>query len=145
MIHTCPISLRQVDTNFVRLVATQVLLVALLFFITHNLLFVFLLLFDFSSRAINLPRLSPFVLFAKILIRLFKIKPKLTDEAPKRFAMYLGLFMTFLIVISVVFDFIALALFLTSFLILAALLEAVANYCIGCKVYAVLKQMHIIK
>jgi hypothetical protein len=145
MIQTCPISLQQIDSNFVRLIATQVSLVALLFFLTHNIVFIFLLLLDFSSRAIKKPKFSPFVFMAKGLITLLKMKPKLTNEAPKRFALYLGLVMTSLILILSFLGFIKFALILTLFLIFAALLEAVGNYCIGCKVYYVLKYLNIIQ
>lgn len=145
MIQTCPISLQQIDSNFVRLIATQVSFVALLFFLTHNIMFIFLLLIDFSSRAIKKPKLSPFVLIAKGLITLLNMKPKLTNEVPKRFALYLGLVMTSFILILSFLGFIKSALILTLFLIFAALLEAVSNYCIGCKIYYVLKYLNIIQ
>jgi len=144
MTQTCPLSLQQIDSNFVRLIATQVSFVALLFLITQHSVFIFLLLFDFLSRAMKHPKLSPFVLMAKMFIVLFKMKPKLTNEAPKRFALYLGLFMTLMILTLSLLGFVKLSLVLTSFLITAALLEAISNYCVGCKIYYILKYLNII-
>ncbi|CAA6817343.1 MAG: Unknown protein [uncultured Sulfurovum sp.] len=145
MVQTCPISFQHIDSNFVRIIATQVSIVALLFLLTNHVIFILLLLLDFSSRAIKISGLSPFVFIAKGIINILNIEPRLTNEAPKRFALYFGLFISLVITVIYFLGFFKIALGLTSLLILAALLEAVSNYCVGCKIYYILKNFNLIK
>ena len=65
MSQSCPISFKRIDTNFVRIVAVQVIIVALLLVLTQEVIFAFILLFDFSVRILNLKKLSIFAHIAK--------------------------------------------------------------------------------
>lgn len=135
MSQSCPISLHRIDTNFVRIVAAQVITIALLLLFTHHLIFAIILLFDFSVRVLKLKALSPFGLIAKIIIKQFQIKAQPCDEAPKRFALFLGLgiigFFTLLFVLGLTKT----ASIFVGILLVCAFLEASFDYCIGCKIY----------
>ena len=135
MTQTCPISFNRIDAHLVRIVAVQVLTVALLLLITQELIFALILLFDFSVRILNLKKLSLFAFIAKFLIEQFQIKAQPCDEAPKRFALYLGVSIVALFTILYAFKLILLASMLVAILLLCAFLEAVFDYCIGCKIY----------
>lgn len=135
MTQTCPISFNRIDAHLVRIVAVQVLTVALLLLVTQELIFALILLFDFSVRILNLKNLSLFAFVAKSLIEQFHIKAQPCDEAPKRFALYLGVSIVALFTILYAFKLIFLASLLVVILLLCAFLEAVFDYCIGCKIY----------
>ena len=135
MIQSCPISFNRIDAHIVRIIALQVIVVALLLLWTQHLFFALILLFDFSVRTLQLKRLSPFTHISKLIIHFFQMKPQLCDEAPKRFALYLGLGIIGFFTLLLIFGFIKTALFMVSILILCASLEAVFDYCIGCKIY----------
>jgi len=83
--------------------------------------------------------LSPFAFIAKIIINHFQIKAQLCDEAPKRFALYLGLLIISFVTILYSFQFTLLASVLVVILLICAFLEAAFDYCIGCKVYHLLQ------
>jgi len=135
MAQSCPISFNRIDTHLVRIIALQVIVVALLLLATSHLFFAFLLLFDFSVRTLNLKRFSPFANIAKLIIKSLQIKPQLCDEAPKRFALYLGLGIIGFFTLLFLFEFSKVATILVAILIICALLEASLDYCIGCKIY----------
>jgi len=135
MTQSCPISFSRIDANIVRVIALQVIVVAFLLLWTQYLFFALILLFDFSVRTLQLKKVSPFITIAKLIIYFFKIKPQLCDEAPKRFALYLGLGIIGFFTLLLIFGFIKTALLMVSILILCASLEAVFDYCIGCKIY----------
>jgi len=135
MTHSCPISLHRIDSNIVRVIAIQVIAVASLLLWSQNLLFALILLFDFLVRTINLKKISPFALLAKLIVETFQIQPQLCDEAPKRFALYLGLGIIGFFTLLLYFNFVNTAIVMVSILIVCALLEALFDYCIGCKIY----------
>ena len=135
MIQSCPISFNRIDAHLVRIIALQVIAVAFLLLWTQHLLFALILLFDFSVRTLQLKRLSPFTHIAKLIIHSFHINPQLCDEAPKRFALYLGLGIIGFFTLLLTFGFIKTALLMVSILILCASLEGIFDYCIGCKIY----------
>ena len=139
MTQSCPISFKRIDANFVRLIATQVIAIALLLLFTQHLLFAFILLFDFTARVLNFKHLSPFAFISKNIIGHFQIKAELCDEAPKRFALYLGLTIVSLLTLFYIFKLTIIASTLLIILLICAFLEAAFDYCIGCKVYYLLQ------
>ena len=138
MTQSCPISFNRVDANLVRIIATQVMIVALLLIFTQELIFALILLFDFIVRILKFRYLSIFFHIAHFIIKYFKIAPKLCDDAPKRFALYLGVTIIALFTLLYFFQLKLLATILVSTLLLCAFLEAAFDYCIGCKIYHLL-------
>ncbi len=139
MAQSCPISSRKVNSNLVRIYSIQVSLLVLALILTKLPIFAFILLYDFSIRALRLPKLSPVHLIGKFIIGIFKIKPKMTDEAPKRFALYIGL--SFSLALSLLYAnrYYDVATITATILLICALLEAVFNYCLGCKIYQIIQ------
>ena len=135
MTQTCPISFNRVDANFVRIIAAQVISIALLLIFTQELIFALILFFDFSVRILNLKQLSILAYIAQFIIKHFKIEAELCDEAPKRFALYMGIVIIALFTIFYFFQLNIMASLLVSTLLVCAFLEATFDYCVGCKVY----------
>lgn len=135
MSESCPISLHRVDAHLVRFIALEVIVVSLLLLWTNHTVFALILLFDFSVRTFNYKQLSPFAILGKLLLNTFKIQPLLCDEAPKRFALYLGLGIIGFFTLLLLFGLSKIATIFVLILLLCAFLEAVFDYCIGCKIY----------
>jgi len=138
---TCPISFNRVDANLVRIIALQVVVIALLLIFTQELFVALLLFFDFSVRVLKLKKLSILAYFAHFIIKYFKIEAKYCDEAPKRFALYLGIVIITLFTLLYFFQLNVLASILVGILLLCAFLEATLDYCIGCKIYHLLQYL----
>ena len=91
MAQVCPISSRRVDSNMVRIISFQVALFTVILLLTKESAFAAILLFDFFMRTLRQSHLSPFHLVGKFILDGWGVAPKLCDESPKRFALYLGL------------------------------------------------------
>jgi len=135
MAQVCPISLYRVDANIVRAIALQVVLFTLLLLVTQESVFAFILLFDFMIRTLRYSQFSPFYTIAKFILTGWGVAPKLCDESPKRFALYLGLVGSLFLAISYVAGFMLFATTIAIILLICALLETLFDYCIGCKIY----------
>ncbi len=139
MTQTCPISFNRVDANFVRIIAVQVISIALLLIYTQELIFALILFFDFSVRILTLKKLSILSYIAQFIITYFKIEVELCDEAPKRFALYVGIVIISTFTLLYFFQLNILASILVGILLICAFLEATFDYCVGCKVYYLLQ------
>lgn len=133
----CPIDGVQVNENKVRLIAGFVLLTALLYLLTGWGLLLLLLVADFGLRVFKLPKFSTFGKVAEFVVRQLHLPFKGTDQAPKRFAAGIGL--VFSITMLVLYSLGINTFFITSTLIVFAMLESFAGFCAGCYVYTFLK------
>jgi hypothetical protein len=80
-------------------------------------------------------KFSPFYQVSVFIVKVLKLKPCKSDEAPKRFALILGWSMT---AFMVLFYFISLPFLVFAFVVIllfCASLEALFDFCIGCKMY----------
>ena len=136
---TCPISSLRIDSNLVRLLSLQIALVTLCLLVSHEPLFAFILLFDFTVRALRMPYLSLFHLNATFFLTKFAVKGRYTDESPKRFALFLGLFVSFLLTVFYFNGLLHTAQFTAMILFICAALETVFDFCIGCRLYYVIQ------
>ncbi len=142
---TCPISTRRVDTNMVRMISFQVALFSVILLITQESVFALILLFDFFMRAIRQQNLSPFQMIGKLILDGWGIAPKLSDESPKRFALYLGLVISLFLVVFYSAGFTVFATAISIILLTCALLETLFDFCIGCKIYYAIQIMNAMK
>ena len=132
---SCPISTRRVDSNMARIISFQVALFTMIFLVSQESLFVFIILFDFLIRALRQPNFSPFQIVGTFVLKGWGIAPKLCDESPKRFALYLGLVTSLFIIAFYFAGFAPFATALAIILLICALLETLFDFCIGCKLY----------
>ena len=132
---SCPISIRRVDSNMVRIISFQVALFTVILLLTQESIFALILLFDFTIRAFRQAKLSPFSIVAEFVLKGWGVAPKLCDESPKRFALYLGLIASLFLVVFYLAGFTTLATSITVILLICALLETLFDFCIGCKIY----------
>ncbi len=142
---SCPISHRRIDSNLVRLISFQVFLFALLFSVTNSVPVMLIVLFDFIARGVRKEKLSPFMWIAKMILEKWQVPPHYTNEAPKRFALYLGFAITILILLLTLSGFAKLGALLAIVLMICAFLEVLFDFCIGCKIYYGLQLLKVIK
>jgi len=132
---SCPISTRRVDANMVRIISFQVALFSVILFFTQESFFAAVLLFDFAMRTLRLSNFSPFQIVGKFILTGWGIAPKLCDESPKRFALYMGLSISIVLAVLFVAGLTKIATFIAVILFVCALLETLFDFCIGCKIY----------
>ena len=135
MAQSCPISLRRVDSNMVRVISFQVSLFTVILLMTQESIFALILLFDFFMRTLRYLQFSPFHHIAKFVLTGWGIAPKLCDESPKRFALYMGLVASLFLAVFYLAGFTTFATAIATILLICALLETLFDFCIGCKIY----------
>lgn len=137
---SCPVSFKIVDQNIIRIVASLVSALGILFIFNPNLIILALLLYDFFVRVLGYEKISPLCNLAKLLSKLFGVKKDKIDAGPKEFALKIGFLFALLCVVAFLFNQIFTAVLIMTILTICALLEALFNYCIGCKIYILLKR-----
>lgn len=142
---SCPISVRRVDSNMVRVISFQVALFTVALLFTQEVFFALVLFFDFLMRVARKPNLSPFHVIGKFILEGWNIAPKLCDESPKRFALYLGLVISMVLVLLFAAGLSVVATMIALVLLVCALLETLFDFCIGCKIYYAIQIMNAMK
>lgn len=94
-----------------------------------------LVFLDFALRSSRYASYSPLVVVAKYILDFFCVHAKLSDEAPKKFARYLGLVSSFFIVLFSFSGWVKVSMIIAVILVLCAFFEAAFDYCVGCKIY----------
>lgn len=143
MAKSCPVNFQKINENQVRIQALFITLTACGFIFTGWVVFGIVLLYDFTVRLFISPKVSLFAQIASLIIETFNIKEQLVDSAPKIFASKIGLAFSFAIVFSTFFGLNEAATFLAIILALCAAMEAVLNYCVGCKVYTIFRYFNM--
>lgn len=144
MARSCPVNFEKIDENRVRLQALLTALTASAFLLSGWVFFAFLLLYDFSARLFISQKISPFAQLSIVLIKIFDMPERSVDSAPKIFASYIGFVFSIIILLASLFDAGAISAAFAIILAICAALDAVFNYCVGCKVYAILHNFNIV-
>lgn len=141
---SCPITYKTVDQNIVRIVASEVSALGIFFIIYPSFAILALLLYDFFVRMIGYEKISPLYNIARVASKLFRVKKDKIDAGPKEFALKIGFLFALLLVILFLLDQAFATVVVMVVLTACALLEALFNYCIGCKMYMLLKKFKLL-
>ena len=131
----CPVDLIMIDENKARLTAALVFILILVYSFTNFLAIPVFLMADFFVRGFNFANYSPLSFIANKLALIFSIRPKLIDQAPKRFSAKIGFLFCLSLVAFSAFSFGAVSLIIAIVLATFALLESSFGVCAGCHVY----------
>lgn len=137
---------RVVDEVSIRIVATEVLVVAVLALVSGQAWLYGVLAVDFALRVAYGPRFSP---LAHLTLRVIRPRlaaaPRETPGSPKRFAAAIGAVLTTLAtVLFYGFGWSAAAWAIGVVMVVFPALEALLGLCVGCKVFAVLMRLGVI-
>ena len=129
-----------------RVVAGGVVLLSAAAFITESNWLIALIAYGFVARVLTGPTLSPLgQLATRVITPRLHVEPKYVAGPPKRFAQGMGATMTVAAaVLAIGLDSWTAARVLLALVIVAAVLESVFAYCLGCKVFAMLMRIGVI-
>jgi len=132
---SCPINFQKVDENIIRLQATLISILGILYMFTLNPLVLTLLLYDFFIRIAGYKKFSFSIHIARFFADKFSLAKKIVDEGPKKFAAQIGLLFAIAANLFYYFNFIELSYYTIAILVLCALLESIFGFCVACQVY----------
>jgi Domain of unknown function (DUF4395) len=134
-----------VDERSARLVAAGVLAMGVAAIVTDWTWLVVLIAYGFVARVLTGPTLSPLgQLVTRVITPRLKGAPRPVPGPPKRFAQGIGAVFSLVIVALSLAGHPLGARVVLGMLLVAAFLESVFAYCVGCKVFAALMHVGVI-
>ena len=127
-----------VNEKAARVVAGLVVVTALTALVLQAGWLLWLLALGFLLRVLSGPRFSPFGLLATKVVAPRLGRPKLVAGPPKRFAQGLGLAFSLAAAICVALGATTVGWVLVGLLVVAAVLESVFAFCLGCVIFGYL-------
>jgi len=129
-----------------RLVAAGVVLMAIALLATGWHWLTLVLAYGFLARVLTGPTLSPLgQLVTRVITPALPVEPKYVPGPPKRFAQGIGATLTVsAAILTYGFDEFGVAELLVAMVLIAATLESVFAYCLGCKIFNVLMRLGVI-
>jgi hypothetical protein len=145
MSFTVPSFPNPVDEISARLVAGGVVLLATSYVLTGWWPLVAVLAYGFVARVVNGPRFSPLGLVVTRWLRpRLPVAPRPVPGPPKRFAQGMGAALSSLALVLALLGAAPGARVVVALVVVAAALESLAGFCIGCAVFGVLMRRGII-
>lgn len=142
MAQACPLLFRQIDGTVVRINAVSVTLLVLLFLATSQSLWLYLLGGDFIVRLYGSKSYSPVNRLSLRVQKALRLQPRMTDAGAKRLAAQFGLLFTLLLIAGHHLGLGAFVAALATIFLLCLALELLFNYCVGCKIYFIIKKLY---
>ena len=129
-----------------RLVAAGVVILAFLTLALDQPWLLIPLAYGFVARALTGPTLSPLgQLVTRVVTPRLALTPRYVAGPPKRFAQAIGAMLTVTaLILHFGFGLTDAALVLVGLVLVAATLESVFAFCVGCKIFAVLMRLGVI-
>ena len=141
MSYSCPVTFEKINSNISRMSSMFVSIFVVSYLISMNVLILFFLMADFLVRLYFKKEFSPIFQVAKFTVTTIRIEDKFCDGGAKRLAAYFGLIFVIMLIATHFFNMWIFSLILASVFMLCSLLDAFFNYCLGCKIYYIIKKV----
>jgi Domain of unknown function (DUF4395) len=135
---------RTINEKAARVVAGVVTLTALIALLVPAHWLVVVLAYGFWARVLTGPRLSPLGRLASRVIAPRLGPPKVVSGPPKRFAQGMGATITTAAVVALALGASGVVEGLLALLLVAATLESVFAFCVGCRIFALLMRTGLV-
>jgi hypothetical protein len=134
-----------VNEHAARLVAAGAMAMSVVYLATGWLPVLAVLAYGFSARVLTGPTLSPLgQLVTRVIVPALGRPPAYVPGPPKRFAQGIGATLSVVALVAHLAGVTPLAAVLVGAIVVAATLEAVLGFCLGCQVFALLMRAGIV-
>jgi hypothetical protein len=137
---SCPINYKKIDQNSARILAGLVSTIGFVFILYPFIGLLLVLLYDFAIRILGYEKFSPLFMISRFFRKILKLQKNEVDAGPKQFASKLGLLFVVAAIVTFLLGYSLVATLIIVALVICALLEALFGYCVGCKIYMLLKK-----
>lgn len=131
----CPISNKKIDGNINRLAVFINVWILAAYFITGSPYFIAFIVFDFTIKAFDKAQFSPLNWIVAKIANIIKLPIKLIDQAPKLFAVRVGLLTVFTSLIFYLIGLQTASYIVAGVLLIFSILDSVFDICVGCLMY----------
>lgn len=143
MSKSCPISLKSVDANLIRINSVYITLVFTLFLFTQEIPIILFLVIDFITRVLIKKEYSLLFMISKFTQEKLAVQKDIVDEAPKKLASFFGLAFVIIIACASLLHLQTFAYVVSSILLACLMLEVIFSYCLGCEIYHLYKKFSL--
>jgi hypothetical protein len=140
--YACPITFDKIDINLFRINTLLVSLLIVMYLFFPSIYILYFLVFDFSVKLFIKKKYSPLYLLARFLRKGLGLNAVISDGGAKRLAQYFGLFFMLLLIGAHFIQNTPLLWTIAIIYLLCALFDIVFNFCIGCKIYHIIKKIY---
>ena len=142
MSSSCPINLQQVDSYASRISSFIVALLIILYLVSSSKYILYLLCVDFIVKLFTEKKRSLISILALKVRKSFKMQEKFIDGGPVKIANIFALVLVFILLIGHYLGLNFLTFVVAEIFLLCALLNVFFDYCVGCKIYNIIKKFH---
>lgn len=142
MSYSCPLSFESLDTNISRVSSLFVSSLIIYYMLTFNIFVLYFLFADFMLKLFCAKHFSLIYQLSKVIKSSLKLNDKFSDSGAKRLAGFFGLFFIILLISTNHLNLYNLSIVFGVIFLSCSLLDAFFNYCLGCKVYFVIKKIY---
>ena len=142
MSHSCPLSFESIDSNVSRFNSLFVSSLLIAYLYSFNIVIVYFLLFEFSMRLFVKKDATILHKLSKFMKAIFKLEDKPTDSGAKRLAGYFAIFFLVLLVVGNNLNLYAFSFIVSGIFLACSLMDAFFNFCVGCKIYHMIKKVN---
>ena len=142
MSYACPITFEKVDSTVSRFSSFLVSVLIISYLLTFNVYILYFMLLDFFIRLFCKKDFSPVFLISKTLKKVLKLKTRPYDGGAKMLAGYFGIFFVLLLIGGNYFSLVVYTYIVAAMFLGCALLDVFFNYCVGCKIYFIIKKIY---
>ena len=133
---------RQIDATAARINSLWIAVVVVLFLTTSHVAWLFFLSVDYIVRLYGQKVYSPIHLFSVGVKQLLKIPTKMSDAGAKRLASQFGLLFVILMIVAFYVQYDLMMYVVAGVFLLCLALDFLLNFCVGCKVYYLIKKIY---
>lgn len=138
----CPLNFKKVDSNLSRFAALMVALLVVLYLITHNIFILLFLAIDFSTRLFGNEKYSVVSQLANLFKKILRPKESFADGGAKKLAGFFGLFFVLALIAVHFLSVWEVSLIVAAIFLTCSLLDVFFDYCLGCKIYFIIKKIY---
>ena len=142
MSYACPITFKKVDSTVSRFNSFLVSLFLIYYLVTFNEYILYFLFIDFIIRSFGKKDYSLLFLISRALKAALKLKSRPYDGGAKMLAGYFGILFLILLIVGNYFSLTLFTYVVGIIFLSCALLDVFFNYCVGCKVYFIIKKIY---
>ena len=142
MSYACPISFEKIDSNVSRISSMLVASLVIAYLASSNIYILYYLAFDFYMKLFCQKKFSLISQLSQVTKTILRLKDRYSDGGSKRLAGYFGGVFILLLISSAHLNMYTFSIVVGVIFISCSLMDAFFNYCVGCKIYFIIKKVY---
>ncbi len=139
MLQACPINYKSINATIFRVASFYVILMLTLFAVTQNVIILYVLAMDTFFRVYGPKQFSPIFHLANLTKKVLHLKNRMEDAGAKRLAGQFAILFVLLLIVGAHLETYLFVYITAAIFAFCSTLELLFDYCIGCKIYFILK------